>query len=127
MQVEYEGHEGDQRQQGVWRKGDQGQGASQPQEDAQPGINATIRERFYSAASVTPAVAFPRLLRTYQHHLAKLAPGAKVNREKLMQEIIDGLDTMPAYLNLADQAQFAIGYYHQRKFLFTRPETENDK
>lgn len=96
------------------------------QEDAQPGINATIRDRFYSAASATPAVAFPRLLRTYQHHLAKLVPGAKVKREKLVQEIVDGLDTMPAHLNLEDQAQFAIGYYHQRKALFTKSETEND-
>jgi len=96
------------------------------QEDAQPGINATIRDRFYSAASATPAVAFPRLLRTYQHHLAKLVPGAKIKREKLVQEIVDGLDTMPAHLNLEDQAQFAIGYYHQRKALFTKSETEND-
>ena len=90
------------------------------QEDALPGINATIRERFYSAASATPSMVFPRLLRTYQHHLAKLVPGAKVNREKLVQEIVDGLDTMPPHLNLETQALFAIGYYHQRKALFTR-------
>jgi CRISPR-associated protein Csd1 len=96
------------------------------QEDAQPGINATIRDRFYSAASATPSVAFPRLLRTYQHHLAKLHPGARVNREKLVQDIMDGLQTMPPHLNLEDQAQFAIGYYHQRKALFTKPETYND-
>lgn len=94
------------------------------QEDAQPGINATIRERFYSAASANPSVAFPRLLRTYQHHLAKLKPGAKVNREKLVQEIVDGLDGMPAHLNLDDQARFAIGYYHQRKALFPKSEQE---
>ncbi|MCB1881929.1 MAG: type I-C CRISPR-associated protein Cas8c/Csd1, partial [Gammaproteobacteria bacterium] len=67
------------------------------QEDALPGINATVRDRFYSAASATPAAVFPRLLRTYQHHLAKLVPGAKVNREKLVQEIVDGLDTMPPH------------------------------
>ncbi|KRT54700.1 CRISPR-associated protein Cas8c/Csd1, subtype I-C/DVULG [endosymbiont of Ridgeia piscesae] len=88
------------------------------QEDALPGINATIRERFYSAASATPSMVFPRLLRTYQHHLAKLVSGAKVNREKLVQEIVDGLDTMPPHLNLEAQALFAIGYYHQRKALF---------
>lgn len=96
------------------------------QEDAQPGINATIRERFYSSASATPAMVFPRLLRTYQHHLAKLNPGAKVNREKLVQEIVDDIDAMPAHLNLEDQARFAIGYYHQRKALFTKSETAND-
>lgn len=96
------------------------------QEDAQPGINATIRDRFYSAASATPAVVFPRLLRTYQHHLSKLVPGAKIKRERLVQEIADGLIKMPAHLNLEDQAQFAIGYYHQRKALFSKSETENN-
>ncbi len=99
------------------------------QEDAQPGINATIRDRFYSAASATPAVAFPRLLRTYQHHLAKLPVGQKITREKLVQEVMDGIDAMPSHLRLQDQAQFAIGYYHQRKALFTKaePETQNQE
>ncbi len=99
------------------------------QEDAQPGINATIRERFYSAASATPSMVFPRLLRTYQHHLAKLVHGAKINREKLVQEIVDGLETMPPHLNLEAQALFAIGYYHQRKALYTssrNQESDND-
>lgn len=102
------------------------------QEDALPGINATVRDRFYSAASATPATVFPRLLRTYQHHLAKLVPGARINREKLVQEIVDGLDGMPAHLNLEAQALFTIGYYHQRKTLFggrktTEPTTDNQE
>lgn len=102
------------------------------QEDAQPGINATIRDRFYSAASATPSMVFPRLLRTYQHHLTKLVPGARVNREKLVQEIVDGLDSMPPHLNLEAQALFAIGYYHQRKALFgskinTETTTDNQE
>jgi CRISPR-associated protein Csd1 len=88
------------------------------QERAQPGINSTIRERFYSSASATPAMVFPRLLRTYQHHLAKLNPGEKINREKLIQEIMDGIVVMPPHLNLESQALFTIGYYHQRKALF---------
>lgn len=90
------------------------------QERAQPGINSTIRERFYSSASATPAMVFPQLLRTYQHHLAKLSPGEKVNREKLVQEIMDGISDIPAHLNLESQAQFAIGYYQQRKALFAK-------
>lgn len=92
------------------------------QEDAQPGINATIRERFYSAASATPAGVFPRLLRTYQHHLAKLSGGAKVNREKLIQEILAPVERFPTQLNLKKQGLFAIGYYHQRKNFFTAKE-----
>jgi len=91
------------------------------QEEAQPAINATIRDRFYSAASATPASVFPRLLRTYQHHLAKLYGGAKVNREKLIQEILSDIESsgFPAQLNLKSQGLFAIGYYHQRKDFFT--------
>lgn len=90
------------------------------QQDALPGINATIRERFYSSASATPRAVFGRLLRTYQHHLAKLETGARINREKQAQEILAAIADFPAHLNLRDQAQFALGYYHQRKELFTR-------
>ncbi|MBK5966429.1 type I-C CRISPR-associated protein Cas8c/Csd1 [Thiocystis minor] len=98
------------------------------QQDALGDLNASIRDRFYSAASATPGMVFPRLLRTYQHHLAKLNPGAKINRERLVQDIVGGLDTMPAHLALEAQGLFAIGYYHQRKDLFTRtqPPTDTD-
>lgn len=92
-------------------------------------VGAGIRDRFYSAASATPATVFPRLLRTYQHHLGKMDRGAKIAFEKRAQEIIDGIDTMPTHFNLEAQARFAIGYYHQRKALFERAkksDSEND-
>jgi CRISPR-associated protein Csd1 len=94
------------------------------QEDAQPDIGATIRDRFYSAASATPGNVFSRILRTYQHHLSKLEGGLRVNRDKLIQEIMAGVDKFPAHLNLQDQGQFAIGYYHQRKHFFTKKDAE---
>lgn len=95
------------------------------QQDALPGINATIRERFYASASATPLAVFGRLLRTYQHHLAKLeTPGAKIAREKLAQEILSTMSDFPAHMNLRDQGQFALGYYHQRKDFFTRKDSE---
>jgi CRISPR-associated protein Csd1 len=81
-------------------------------------INAGIRERFYSSASATPGTVFPRILRTYQHHLSKLKGGMKVNRERLIQSIHAPLDGYPAYLDLEAQGLFAIGYYHQRQALF---------
>lgn len=90
------------------------------QQDALEGINSTIRDRFYASASATPATVFPRLLRTYQHHLAKLEPGHRINREKLVQEILAPLNEIPAYLGLAEQALFALGYYHQMNAFFTR-------
>lgn len=98
------------------------------QEDALGSVNAGIRDRFYGAASATPASVFPRLLRTYQHHLPKLAGGAKVNREKLVQEIIASLDSagFSRHLSLHDQGIFAIGYYHQRKDFFTKKQTNEE-
>lgn len=94
------------------------------QQDALPGLNATIRDRFYASASATPRAVFGRLLRTYQHHLGKLDPAAKIVREKQTQEILSTLKDFPAHLNLQDQSQFALGYYHQRKDFFTKKETQ---
>ena len=97
------------------------------QEDALGKVNASVRDRFYSAASATPVTVFPRLLRTYQHHLAKLEGGLKVNREKLLQEIMAPLDVFSSHLSLSEQGIFAIGYYHQRQDFFTKkPETNGE-
>lgn len=95
------------------------------QYDALGDLNASLRDKFYSSASATPASVFPRILRTYQHWLAKLSGGAKVNRERLVQEILDGIPAtgFPHNLNLKSQGIFALGYYHQRKDLFTKKET----
>jgi CRISPR-associated protein Csd1 len=88
--------------------------------DALGNVGSTIRDRFYSSASATPRSVFPRLLRTYQHHLAKLEGGRKINREKLLQEIVEPLGDFPAHLNLADQGMFALGYYHQMQAFYRR-------
>jgi CRISPR-associated protein Csd1 len=91
------------------------------QEDANPGLNATIRDRYYGAASSTPVSVFPQLLKLKNHHLSKLEnTGFRVSYEKKLAEIIGGLgDSMPAHLSMDDQARFALGYYHQRQAFFT--------
>lgn len=98
------------------------------QEDALGNVNAGIRDRFYSAASASPASVFPRLLRTYQHHLSKLNGGAKVNRERLVQEIMSSIGSFgfPNQFPLKKQGIFAIGYYHQRKDFFTKKDVESE-
>ncbi len=94
------------------------------QEEASPGINATIRDRFYGAASGTPVAAFPHLLKLKNHHLAKLENrGRAVNLERVVGEIMDGIIDFPTHLSLQDQGRFAVGYYHQRQFFFTKNET----
>ncbi len=90
------------------------------QEDALPGLNATIKDRYFGAASSTPASVFPRLIRLNQHHLGKLSVGRKVVTDKRMQEIMGRIDAFPSHLGLSDQGLFAIGYYHQRQDFFTK-------
>ncbi|HNU71868.1 MAG TPA: type I-C CRISPR-associated protein Cas8c/Csd1 [Thermodesulfobacteriota bacterium] len=94
------------------------------QQEASPGINATIRDRFYGAASGTPSTVFGNLMRLKNHHLAKLeSAGRKVFFEKLLCQILDGIEAavaFPPHLSLEDQGRFAIGYYHQMQRFFTR-------
>lgn len=97
------------------------------QESVNPNINATIKDRFYAAASSAPITVFGNLMRLAQNHLSKLGkekPGYRVNLEKQLQEVIDGVVQFPAHLSLDDQGQFAIGYYHQRQSFFEKKDIE---
>ncbi len=92
------------------------------QEEASPGLNATIRERYYGAASSTPVAVFTTLLRLKNHHLAKLTNrGRAVNFERLLGEIMGGLNDFPKHLSLPEQGRFSLGYYHQRQDFFSTP------
>ncbi len=94
------------------------------QEEASPGLNATIRDRYYGAASATPVAVFTTLLRLKNHHLGKLHAGRAVQMEKLIGEIMAGIDDIPRHLNLPDQGRFALGYYHQRQAFFSKHAAE---
>jgi len=94
------------------------------QEEASPGLNATIRDRYYGAASATPVAVFTTLLRLKNHHLGKLHAGRAVQMEKLIGEIMAGIDDFPRHLNLPDQGRFALGYYHQRQAFFSKHAAE---
>ena len=90
------------------------------QEEASPGINATIRDRFYGSASAIPVAAFPHLMKLKNHHLSKLENrGRAINLERMIGEIVDSVSDFPTHLSLPDQGRFAVGYYHQRQALFT--------
>ncbi|GAB4124132.1 MAG: type I-C CRISPR-associated protein Cas8c/Csd1 [Sideroxydans sp.] len=96
------------------------------QERASPNLNATIRDRYYGAASISPVTVFSTLLKLKNHHLAKLDnKGEVVNYEKLLGQIMDGIADFPAHLDLQSQGRFAIGYYHQRQAFFTKSESTN--
>jgi len=89
-------------------------------------INATIRDRFFGAASSTPATVFPRLLRLSVHHAAK---SERHDLEKAKSRIVGLLPAQPfpRLLTLEDQGLFAVGYYHQREKLFEKKTTQEPK
>ena len=89
------------------------------QRDAVPGANTTIRDRFYGAASATPRVVFPQLMRLAQHHIQKAEYG--LHNDRTIEEILSGVKEFPSHLSLDDQGFFALGYYHQRQAFYSKP------
>jgi CRISPR-associated protein Cas8c/Csd1, subtype I-C/DVULG len=89
-------------------------------------VNATIRDRYFGAASATPAAVFPILLRGVQNHLGKLRKTGKgIWLEREIEEITSRLSPqMPRALRLEEQGRFALGYYHQRRGQFASKDAE---
>jgi CRISPR-associated protein Csd1 len=93
-------------------------------------INATIVDRYYGTASVTPAAVFPVLIKLSKHHLRKIKsikPALGYALDKKIQEVINALDDekgFPRYLNLDDQGFFVLGYHQQKQHWFTKQEEE---
>ncbi len=103
------------------------------QRTARPRIKATIVDRFYGAASSTPATVFGNLLRGAQPHLSTLKrdnPGAQVRLQQELEEVCGQIGNLPATLTLKEQALFSLGYYHQRADnaarALSRRNTNND-
>jgi len=95
------------------------------QRDALGKINATIKDRFYSSASATPATVFPRLLRLAQHHIAKSEYGHVSDRR--IAEIMEHVGSFPKHIGLEDQGLFAIAYYQQKNAFYKKNESKNNK
>ena len=98
------------------------------QDESSGGVNAGVGDKFYSSASATPRIVFPTVLDMYRKWIKKLESekkGRAVFFEKLVQDIIDGIDPdngFPANLSLEDRGTFAIGYYQQMRSFFVKSE-----
>lgn len=96
------------------------------QMDANPGIKATIRDRYFNSACATPAIVFPILFKLKNSHIKKLErdnPSAKIYYEKQIMEIMGKLgEKMPNRLALEEQGQFDLGYYHQMQKKYEKRE-----
>ena len=101
------------------------------QDEANPGLNATIADRYFGSASSTPIAVFGTLIRLSKHHLSKLNTekyrGKRIFLEKLFQEIIGKIDNFPNHLDINHQVLFGIGYYHQKQDFFQSNSTETIK
>lgn len=82
------------------------------QKDAIPGAKTTIRDRFISAASSTPATVFPRLLDLAQHHIEKSEFGYL--SDKRIAEIKEHINDYPVHMDLQERGLFYIAYYQQK-------------
>ncbi|MBE7521178.1 MAG: type I-C CRISPR-associated protein Cas8c/Csd1 [Burkholderiales bacterium] len=94
-------------------------------------LNATIRDRYYGAASSTPGAVFPTLMRLTNSHLKKLRNGMETFFEKLVGEICGSVEEpaltdFPRQLDLHAQGLFALGYYHQRQSLYAGKTADAD-
>lgn len=99
------------------------------QEEAVPGTNATVKDRYLAAASATPGLVFHLLLKNQTNHIAKLRKDpAKKGRatylERMTQDIIARFDDYPKTQTPEEQGLFMIGYYHQRKDFYTKKNQE---
>ena len=86
------------------------------QMDTNPGIKATIRDRYFNSACATPASIFPVLIKLKNSHMKKLEReqgSAKIYYEKQLTDLMGKLDEYPRHLSLEEQGKFILGYYHQ--------------
>lgn len=78
-------------------------------------VGAGVTQRYYAAASTSPALVLGRLLRNAQFHLNKLDAGLRVWYEKKIAAILDHVERQfPTNLDLEHQSLFALGYYQQQ-------------
>jgi CRISPR-associated protein Csd1 len=99
------------------------------QEEAIPGTNATIKDRYLAAAAATPGQVFHMLLKNSANHIAKLKKdpekkGRGFHYDMMTQEIIGEFSDYPKTMKAEEQGLFMIGYYHQRKDFFTSKKQE---
>ncbi len=92
--------------------------------DALGKINSTIKDRFFSAASATPASVFPRLLRLSQHHIEKADYGYVSDRR--ISEIMEHLEDFPTHMGLKEQGMFSIAYYQQKNAIYAKKDQQGE-
>ena len=97
------------------------------QQAANPGINATIKDKYFNSAAAMPASIFPVLNNLYQKHLRKLENKQRIYFDKQVSALKGVLgESYPARMTLAQQGTFDLGYYHQTQKRYTKKEEQEN-
>ena len=97
------------------------------QQAANPGINTTIKDKYFNSAAAMPAGIFPVLNNLYQKHLRKLDGRQRVYYDKQIMTLKGILgESYPMRMTLAQQGSFDLGYYHQTQKRYTKKEDEKN-
>lgn len=93
------------------------------QQAANPGINTTIKDKYFGSAATMPATVFPILSNLAQKHLRKLSDAQRIYLDKKVMTLKSVLgEQYPAHMSLPEQGSFDLGYYHQTQDRYTKKE-----
>ena len=91
------------------------------QEAALGNVNASITDKFYSAASTAPAYVFGRLANTANYHLKKIEnKGLEIYYKTMLGEIAAKINVFPQTLSIVEQGNFSLGYYQQEQYMYSK-------
>ena len=95
-------------------------------------LNATVKDKFFIAASTTPALIFPSLNDLSKSHLRvayRVSPeeAAKLELDLIKLSCVVG-NSYPARFSLPERGSFQLGYYFEKQNFYQsskKEETEN--
>ena len=97
----------------------------QIQAAASPGINTTIKDRYFTSAAAQPSHVFPVLGDLVQKRLSQLDRGRQIYFGKQLNEIMPQIgEEFPLRLTLPEQGSFQLGYYFQNQQRFKSKSNE---
>lgn len=101
------------------------------QQGSSPGIQSTIKDRYFNSACATPSTVFPILLKLSHAHLRKLGNEKKEYQIYLSKKVGSLLSLIqmpdegspfPKRLDMEEQGAFILGYYQETQDRYTKKE-----
>lgn len=94
-----------------------------------PNINTTIKDKYFTSASTTPARIFPILGDLAAKHMRKAwkSEGLKIKLDKVLGTLTQKVgDHYPSRLSLEERGAFQLGYYFENQKRFNKTNKSNE-